>query len=134
MRHVPASHDTLSQWEMGDHPGPDITELVVDVHNKLSLWNDKVIQLLVRELQKRAAQSKSKPYPKISDTEAGEIVKDKLSRLIKIYREAQPKVVDEATGLRETMKEVEERVNGHHNALLKKRRRTARRHYVSDGS
>lgn len=125
------SAETLAAWKCGRHKGPDVDNLVLDMRSAKSAWNSKAIELLVSRVQQKALRerlSQPRAYPVVTDSALNKLATEKLDRMLKMHRLAQPKTVD---GVSETPADVEERLNDKFDRLGASKRRTARRSYVS---
>ncbi|KAG1904825.1 uncharacterized protein F5891DRAFT_976984 [Suillus fuscotomentosus] len=105
--HQAASHEDVYLYEYEDSPGPDCEDLAFDLRcRSKSPWNDKVIGLLLEELQRRD-DIESWPFQR-SEAYFREILQAHYKHLCMIWMAAQPKVT--AMGGVETPAEVEQRL------------------------
>ncbi|KAG2054469.1 hypothetical protein BDR06DRAFT_854248, partial [Suillus hirtellus] len=111
-------------YEYEDGPGPNCKHLAFDLKGgPKSPWNDKVIGLLLEELQRRGDQE-SWPFRR-SEAYFKEVLQDRYKRLRTVWMAAQPKVT--AKGGLETPEEVEQRLITKKDEALKVTRQTTRR-------
>ncbi|KAG1858001.1 hypothetical protein DFJ58DRAFT_658856, partial [Suillus subalutaceus] len=124
MLHEPASHEDVYAYEYKDGPGPNCKHLAFDLKGgPKSPWNDKVIGLLLEELQRRGDQE-SWPFRR-SEVYFREVLQDRYKRLRTVWTAAQPKVT--AKGRLETPAEVEQRLITKKDEALKVTHQTTRR-------
>ncbi|KAG1885141.1 hypothetical protein F4604DRAFT_1676540 [Suillus subluteus] len=122
--HQAASREDVYSYEYEDGPGPDCEDLAFDLRcGSKSPWNDKVIGLLLEELQRRGDQE-SWPFQR-SEPYFREILQDRYKRLRTVWTAAQPKVT--AMGGLETPAEVEQRLITKKDETLKATHQTTRR-------
>ncbi|KAG1849478.1 hypothetical protein F4604DRAFT_1491249, partial [Suillus subluteus] len=111
-------------YEYEDGPGPNCQDLAFDLTCGLkSPWNDKVIGLLLAELQRRGVEE-SWPFRR-SEAYFREVLQHHYKRLCTVWTVAQPKVT--AKGGLETPAEVEQRLIMKKDGTLKATRQTTRR-------
>ncbi|KAG1833607.1 hypothetical protein DFJ58DRAFT_670850 [Suillus subalutaceus] len=117
--HQPAIHEDVYSYKYEDGPGPNTQDLIFDLtHGSNTPWNAKILDMLVKELQKRNVEEQSDGYYKA-------ILEDRYKWLRMAWRAAQPKVT--AKGILETVAEVEERLVTKRDENLKSVCQTTRR-------
>ncbi|KAG1719474.1 hypothetical protein EDB19DRAFT_1648145, partial [Suillus lakei] len=122
--HQPASHEDVYSYQHEDGQGPDPQNLVFDLANgSRTPWNAKIIDLLLKELQKRCAQE-GWPFQR-SDMYYKAILEECYKRLRTVWKAAQPKVIEK--GALETAAEVEVRLNTKKDETLKAVHQSTRR-------
>ncbi|KAG1786741.1 uncharacterized protein HD556DRAFT_1209626, partial [Suillus plorans] len=115
--------EDVYSYEYEDSPGPNCKDLAFDLRcRSKSPWNDKVIGLLLEELQRRG-DIESWPFQR-SEAYFMEILQARYKRLHTIWTAAQPKVT--AMGGVETPAEVEQRLITKKDETLKATRQTTR--------
>lgn len=125
--HQAASREDVYAYEYEDGPGPNCQDLAFDLTCGLkSPWNDKVIGLLLAELQRRGVEE-SWPFSR-SEAYFREVLQHRYKRLRTVWTAAQPKVT--AKGGLETPVEVEQRLVTKKDGTLKATRQTTRRKNV----
>ncbi|KAG1728475.1 hypothetical protein EDD22DRAFT_745823, partial [Suillus occidentalis] len=85
--HQPASHEDVYSYQHEDGQGPDPQNLVFDLANRSRTpWNAKIIDLLLKELQKRCAQE-GWPFQR-SDVYYKAILEECYKRLRTVWKAA----------------------------------------------
>lgn len=125
--HQPAIREDVYSYEYEDGPGPDTQNLAFDLaHGSSTPWNAKILDMLIKELQRRGTEEQW-PFQR-SDSYYKAILDDRYKRLRTAWRAAQPKVT--AKGILETAAEVEDRLITKRDENLKSVRQTTRRRNV----
>jgi hypothetical protein len=128
-QHVPPSTDDLSRFLAGEHPGPNLFDLHLDLRGGLgSDWNKKAFHLLRKDFRDNHLTQLT-DVPKRDDDYLHALITDQFERLAKIWKKAQPKAVDH--GRAETPVEIETRMIRDRERALKENRHNQRRHTVS---
>ncbi|KAG2102822.1 uncharacterized protein F5147DRAFT_776177 [Suillus discolor] len=122
--HQPAIREDVYSYEHEDGLGPDPKKLAFDLANRSkTLWNAKVLDLLLRELQERCVQE-GWPFQR-SDRYYKAIIEERYKQLRTVWKAVQPKVTER--GVLETAVEVEDRLNTKKDETLKTVRQSTRR-------
>ncbi|KAG1906103.1 uncharacterized protein F5891DRAFT_907256, partial [Suillus fuscotomentosus] len=121
--HQAASREDVYSYEYEDSPGPNCKALAFDLkHGAKSPWNNKVIRLLLEELQRRGDEE-NWPFRR-SDVYFREVLQVQYKCLCMVWMAAQPKVT--AKGILETLAEVEQRLITKKDESLKATHQTTR--------
>lgn len=128
-------HDTVAEELLAAHaqgvlPGPNPTALQFDfTGNEHAVWNNKVFDILEKQLMTMKEEPQHEHIPKVSRTYLRTLIVGKYKRLRQKWRDALPKT--NHMGVRETMEEAQARLSEKTEEEGRRKRRDRRRMTVS---
>lgn len=127
--HVPVDQEVVEEFVLRNGPGPDIEHLHLDcLSGRGSPWNQEAMQLILSAFQDAMDNDPAKIWPEYSNKYLSDMVWERFTRLIQIWRSGQRGV--NTDGEEEGEEELETRLDGQRNSRVKAYRHFTRRQTV----
>ena len=129
--HVLATRQEVKEFYSNDGPGPSLEDLHLDCSKgKPSQWNKAAMELMAAEFVDELENNKDITWPRYLSKFINEIVWDRFTCLMSIWKKAQPQI--NSDGKLENLKQQENRIVAEREAALKENRHWTRRNMVSN--
>ena len=129
--HILATRQEVKDFYSNDGPGPSLEDLHLDCSKgKSSQWNKAAMELMAAEFVDELENDKDITWPRYLSKFINKIVWDRFTRLMSIWKKAQPQI--NSDGELENLKQQENQIVAEREAALKENRHWTRQNMVSN--